>query len=126
MCRMSSQDQTTANQSVTPQRDERLATHDILETAAADGSFGEFLAAVRASGSESFLRGAELITVFMPTNEAFAAYAGPSRNSDNLGELVRSHVMQGAWTVEDLSKSASLKTLTGAQLPIEKEGRRFA
>lgn len=47
---------------------------DILAVAAAEGDLGTFLAALEAAGIMDGLHGAGPFTVFVPTDEAFAAY----------------------------------------------------
>ena len=46
---------------------------DIVDTAAAAGSFTTFLAAAEAAGLVGTLKGEGPLTVFAPTDEAFAA-----------------------------------------------------
>ena len=49
-----------------------MAEMDIVDTAIAAGNFTTLLAAVQAAGLEDALRGEGPLTVFAPTDEAFA------------------------------------------------------
>lgn len=122
---MSYQEQTTQNQTVDDDRDETLATHDLLDTAAADGNFTRFLAAVSAAGLESLLRGPDLYTIFIPENDAFQdveASLGRDLDPGRIPDLVRYHMAPGALTAEELAVSQSLKTLQGESLRFESDG----
>lgn len=110
---MSSQDQTTQNQTVDGDIDESLATHSLLDTASAAGGFSNFLAAAASAGLDSLLSGPDLYTVFLPGNDAFPAGEAPS-NVD----LVRHHMTPGALTAEELTASGRVKTLHGDSLSI--------
>jgi len=107
---MSSQDQNSANQTVSPILDDRNATHDILTTAMADGRFSALLAAVQGAKLEGVLQDPELVTVFAPLKGVIE------------GKDIRHHVMRGAVTDADLRTTNQVKMSDGATLPIERDG----
>ena len=56
-----------------PPADEAMASKDIVDTAIGAGNFKTLVAAVEAAGLVDALKGAGPLTVFAPTDEAFAA-----------------------------------------------------
>lgn len=126
---MSAQDQTTANQTVTPDIDARNATQDILATATADGRFTELLAAVHGAGLEAVLQDPELVTVFAPSDEAIRQGNTDvflrlmhRETRDQLAAVLRHHVLRGAVSAADLNTTDHVKMIDGTQLPIERDG----
>lgn len=95
-------------------------TTDIVETAAAAGSFTTLLAAAQAAGLVDVLKGEGPLTVFAPTDEAFSALPAGTvetllkpENKDQLAAILKLHVIAGQKV-----KSADLagKTLTAETL----------
>src|SRR6185312_11214521 len=117
---MSSQDQTTKDQTVSEDVDRRLSTMNLLDTMSADPSLAEFLAAIRATGLQGNLGGPNLLTVLAPCNAAFE-HIGRAIDPAMIGELARTHVLQGSWTAPELVRSGSVKTLQGGTLEIHAE-----
>jgi len=113
---MSYQEQTTRDQTVAPIRDDRLATHDLIETLAADGNFELFVAALKTAGLEGHLRGPDLSTLFAPSDQAWDRIGAADPNK--LGDIVRHHVAPGARTIADLRKSDTVPTLEGTPLTV--------
>lgn len=81
----------------------KKAKSDIVETAAAAGSFSTLLAAAEAAGLVGALKGDGPLTVFAPTDEAFAALPEGTvetllkpENKDALAGVLKLHVIAGA------------------------------
>lgn len=79
------------------------AKPDIVETAAAAGSFSTLLAAAEAAGLVEALKGDGPLTVFAPTDEAFAALPDGTvetllqpENKAALAGILKLHVIAGA------------------------------
>ncbi len=85
------------------------AAMDIVDTAIAAGSFNTLLAAVQAAGLEEALRGEGPLTVFAPTDEAFAALPAGTLDSlladtETLTNILLYHVAEGKLTAEDIAE----------------------
>jgi uncharacterized surface protein with fasciclin (FAS1) repeats len=103
------------------------AAADIVDTAAAAGSFNTLVAAVKAAGLESTLRGPGPFTVFAPTDAAFAAL--PAGTVDNLLKpenkaqlvaILTYHVLAGKTKSGEIAgKSLNPATVNGAALAID-------
>lgn len=96
---------------------------DIVETAAAAGNFTTLLAAAEAADLVGALKGAGPITVFAPTDEAFAklpegTVAALLNDKDALTAILTYHVVPGAVTAEQVVKLTSAATLNGKELTI--------
>ena len=79
------------------------AKADIVDTAAAAGSFSTLLAAAEAAGLVGALKGDGPLTVFAPTDEAFAALPAGTvetllqpENKDALAGVLKLHVIAGS------------------------------
>ena len=105
---------------------------DILAVAAAEGDLGTFLAALDAAGIMDGLHGAGPFTVFVPTDEAFAAYLAESgmdqaalfADPDALKELLDNHVVAKS-EPSDMVMQMDGQTFTAASgelLHVEVEG----
>ena len=106
---------------------------DIVDTAAEAGSFQTLLAAVRAAGLETVLRGEGPFTVFAPTNDAFAKLPDGTvdtllkpENKDALVGVLTYHVVPGRHTAKDIMAmikkdggKTTLKTVEGEDLTFE-------
>lgn len=100
---------------------------DIVDTAVAAESFSTLVAAVQAAGLETVLRGDGPLTVFAPTDEAFAEV--PKFLTDKLltppykaqlGLILKYHVVAGAVEAADiLAKTSNPETVLGATLSID-------
>lgn len=95
---------------------------DIVETAQAAGSFTTLLAAADAAGLVDALKGEGPLTVFAPTDEAFAALPAGTvetllkpENKDALAGILKLHVIAGAKVkAGDLTgKTITATTLNG-------------
>lgn len=79
------------------------ASSDIVDTAIAAGSFSTLLAAAEAAGLVGALKGDGPLTVFAPTDEAFAALPAGTvetllmpENKEALAGILKLHVIAGA------------------------------
>ena len=98
---------------------------DIVGTAEAAGQFKTLLAAVKAAGLANALKGEGPLTVFAPTDEAFAALPDGTvadllrpENRDRLAAILKYHVVAG----EIYLGGQRTKTLQGSQLDIRPNG----
>lgn len=100
------------------------ATKDIVETAAAAGSFNTLLAAVKAGGLVHTLKGHGPFTVFAPTDEAFAALPEGTveslllpENKNQLVAILTYHVVPAKVLSGDIvGKKANVRTVNGEKL----------
>ena len=98
-------------------------TLDIVETATAAGNFKTLLAAAEAAGLVDALKGDDLLTVFAPTDEAFAALPEGTveallQDTETLAAILTYHVVPGAVRAEQVVKISSAETLNGASVTI--------
>jgi uncharacterized surface protein with fasciclin (FAS1) repeats len=98
-------------------------SHDIVDTAVAAGSFNTLVAAVQAAGLVDALKADGPLTVFAPTDEAFAKLPEGTveslllpENIDRLQAILTYHVVAGKVLSTDLSDGASAATLQGSDL----------
>lgn len=96
---------------------------DIVDTAAAAGSFETLLAAATAAGLVDTLKGDGPFTVFAPTDEAFAALPegtveGLLEDTDALTAILLYHVVPGKVMSTDLSDGMMAATVNGAEVTI--------
>ncbi|GIT90668.1 beta-Ig-H3/fasciclin [Jannaschia pagri] len=102
---------------------------DIVDTAAAAGSFSTLLAAAEAGGLVETLKGDGPLTVFAPTDEAFAALPEGTvesllepANQDQLVQILSYHVVPGAVMSGDLTDGMEAATANDMTLTIGTEG----
>jgi len=99
---------------------------DIVDTAAAAGSFGTLLSAAQAAGIADQLRGPGPMTLFAPTDEAFAKLPPGtldrlSQNPEMLRSVLTYHVVPAAVDADALRNTVGqLPTLQGT--PLEYNG----
>lgn len=107
-------------------------TIDLLDTAAANGSFATFGKAIELAGLGDTLRGAGPFTVFAPTDAAFEAMA-PGKlealfqpeNKPELASLVNYHLLRGQQKLADLGKWDAARTMHGQMTPIARGEEGF-
>ncbi|QWF31441.1 fasciclin domain-containing protein [Pseudoalteromonas sp. SiA1] len=98
---------------------------DIVDVAAANGSFSTLVAAVKAAGLVDTLKGDGPFTVFAPTDEAFAKLpAGTvenllkSENKDKLTAILTYHVVSGKVMAADVVKLDNATTVQGQSVNV--------
>ena len=100
-------------------------TQNIVETAAAAGSFNTLLTAAKAAGLAEALSTGEY-TVFAPTDEAFnkvdkavIAELLKPENKDQLAAILKYHVVEGKVMASDAAKLTGAPTLNGQRLALD-------
>ncbi|MDB4307837.1 fasciclin domain-containing protein [Gammaproteobacteria bacterium] len=98
---------------------------DIVDVAAGAGSFNTLVAAVKAAGLVDALKGDGPLTVFAPTDAAFAALPAGTldslllpENKDQLASILLYHVVSGKVMSADLSGTINAATLQGDTIEI--------
>lgn len=96
---------------------------DIVDTAIADGRFTTLVAAVEAAGLVDALKAEGPLTVFAPTDEAFAALPEGTIEAlladiPALTEILLFHVVEGKVMAADVVELASAMTLQGQYVDI--------
>ncbi len=102
------------------------ATPNILQIAIGSEDHTTLAAAVQAAELENVLVNAGPLTVFAPTDEAFAALPEGTleellkpENKQTLANIVTSHAAPGKFTVEQLADGMQLYQATGHYIPVE-------
>lgn len=102
------------------------ADKNIPETAAAAGTFKTLLAAAKAGGLVGALSGEKPLTVFAPTDEAFAKLPAGTvetllkpENKQKLVDILTYHVVAGRVYSEDAVAAKTAKTLQGSAIGIK-------
>jgi len=101
--------------------------NNIVETAAAAGSFTTLLAAAEAAGLVDVLQSEGPFTVFAPTDEAFAALPEGTveallADPDALREILLYHVVAGRVLASDVVGLNSAETVQGSSIAISIDG----
>tara|TARA_R100001143_G_scaffold61471_2_gene62305 strand:- start:6917 stop:7414 length:498 start_codon:yes stop_codon:yes gene_type:complete len=99
---------------------------DIVDTAKSAGSFNTLLAAATAAGLVDTLKGPGPLTVFAPTDEAFAALPAGTvedllkpENKETLIKILTYHVVPGNVMAADLQDGMMAKTVEGSDVTID-------
>lgn len=99
---------------------------DIVDVAAANGSFNTLVAAVKAAGLVDTLKGDGPFTVFAPTDDAFAKLPAGTvemllkpENKDKLVDILTYHVVSGKVMSTDVVKVDSAATVQGQMLMVK-------
>ena len=100
---------------------------DIVATAADAGTFTTLLAAAEAAGLVEALQAEGPLTVFAPTDEAFAALPegtveGLLADTEALTAILTYHVVEGAVLSGDLSDGMEAATLNGEAITVSIDG----
>lgn len=100
-------------------------TATILETAQASGDFETLLAAAKAAGLVEALAGSGPLTVFAPSDEAFAELPEGTlesllnpENRESLRTVLLHHVISGDVSLSELLRAPQLSTLAGQRLRV--------
>jgi uncharacterized surface protein with fasciclin (FAS1) repeats len=98
---------------------------DIVDTAANNSDFSTLVAAVKAAGLVDALKADGPLTVFAPTNEAFAKLPAGTveslllpENKDKLVQILTYHVVAGEVMAADVVKLTSATTLEGSDITV--------
>jgi uncharacterized surface protein with fasciclin (FAS1) repeats len=105
---------------------EAQPTMNIVELAESSGSFTTLLAAAEAAGLAEALSTAE-VTVFAPTDEAFAALPEGTveallADTEKLSAILQYHVVPGTVTAAELVTMPAATTLQGETLEVSTDG----
>ena len=97
---------------------------DIVDTAVAAGSFKTLVTAVKEAGLVEALKGPGPLTVFAPTDEAFAklpkgALEGLLADKEKLAAVLKYHVVPGKVMAADVVKLKEAKSLQGQTIAIQ-------
>lgn len=102
---------------------------DIVDTAVEAGSFTTLVAAVQAAGLVDALKGDGPLTVFAPTDEAFAKLPAGTvgnllkpENKDQLVAILTYHVVPGKYKAKKVVKADTLESLNGASINVSVQG----
>ena len=100
------------------------APKDIIETAAAAGTFKTLAIALEAAGLVQTLKGPGPFTVFAPTDAAFAKLAKADldallKDKAKLTAVLAYHVFAGNSNSADLRQLKDLSTVNGARMKID-------
>jgi transforming growth factor-beta-induced protein len=101
---------------------------DIVETAAAAGTFSTLASLLDETGLTAALKGAGPFTVFAPSDQAFEAFeaANPgvleSLTTEQAGEVLKYHVVSGSVAAADLVSGSLVVTLNGLPFAVDLEG----
>jgi uncharacterized surface protein with fasciclin (FAS1) repeats len=100
-----------------------VSRSNIVQTAAAAGQFKTLIKLVKLAGLGGALAGKGPLTVFAPTDAAFAkvpasTVAALEHNRAKLRAVLLYHVVQGKITAAQLVKRHSVKTLNGQSLSV--------
>lgn len=98
---------------------------DIVDTAASNEDFSTLVAAVKAAGLVDALKGEGPLTVFAPTNAAFAKLPAGTveslllpENKDKLVQILTYHVVAGKVMAADVVNVSSAATLEGSSVTV--------
>jgi len=100
---------------------------NIVQTAAAAPQFSTLVKLVKAAGLTGALSGTAKLTVFAPTNAAFAkvprsTLAALGKNKALLKKVLLYHVVSGDLPASQVVKRHAIKTLEGANVKITVKG----
>jgi transforming growth factor-beta-induced protein len=106
-----------------------LPRANIVDTAKSAGTFKTLLAAAQAAGLVDALSGKEPLTVFAPTDAAFAKLPAGTvenllkhENKEKLAAILTLHVVSGRRLAKDVLAARELATLNGKSLKIAMSG----
>lgn len=107
------------------------ASLDLLDTAAANGSFKVLGRAIDAAGLADALRGPGPFTLLAPTDAAFEALPPGAldrlfdpAHRDELAALLKYHVLRGRRSSTDIGRWKAASTVHGQSVPVQlRDGR---
>ncbi len=117
----------TSIASASPARATAMGQKNIVQTAVAAGQFTTLVSLVKQAGLVGALSGKGQLTVFAPTDAAFAkvpkaTLAKLAKNKAQLRAVLLYHVVKGKVTAAQASRLTSAKTLEGGSLSIRVTG----
>jgi len=116
----------TATMAPEPTAEPEMMEKDIVDIAAEDGRFTTLVAAVQAAGLVDALKGEGPLTVFAPTDDAFAALPEGTVEAlladiPALTDILLYHVVEGKVMAADVVELSQAQTLQGQYLDIAVE-----
>lgn len=107
--------------------DTTTSGQSLTDVAAENPQLTQLVQALEAAGMTSALEEAGPLTVFAPNNDAFAGLDQADltellTNPQQLGDILRYHVVEGAVTSSDLEDGQTLTTLEGSDLTVSVDG----
>jgi uncharacterized surface protein with fasciclin (FAS1) repeats len=102
---------------------------DIVDTALADQSCRDFISVLQSADLVDYLKSSGPVTVFVPTDEAFAMLPAGSllewekpANREHLRRIVRAHILHGAHLAKEISTMMTLEAVDGQALRVHSDG----
>jgi uncharacterized surface protein with fasciclin (FAS1) repeats len=102
-----------------------VATANLIDTAVADGRFSTLKAALDAAGLTVFFQWDNKLTVFAPTDEAFAKLPEGTveellkpKNKDLLVEILSYHVASGQFELPDALQASDIEVVKGGSVDV--------
>ena len=125
-CGGSSSSSTTAPAATSYSAAAPMGGSNIVQTAVAAGEFKTLVSLVKQAGLAGALSAPGQLTVFAPTDAAFAKVPKATltelaRNTARLKQVLLYHVVKGDVTAAQVVKLTSAKTLEGSAVPIRVE-----
>jgi uncharacterized surface protein with fasciclin (FAS1) repeats len=125
-CGSSSSSSTTAPAATSSSAAAPMGGSDIVQTAVAAGEFKTLVSLVKQAGLAGALSAPGQLTVFAPTDAAFAKVPNATltelaHNTAKLKQVLLYHVVKGDVTAAQVVKLTSAKTLEGSAVPIRVE-----
>jgi uncharacterized surface protein with fasciclin (FAS1) repeats len=113
--------------SATAHRSAKMTEPNIVALAASSPQLSTLVSLVKSAGLVKALSGSTKLTVFAPTNAAFAKVPKATlnklaHNKKLLASVLEYHVVKGALTAAQIEKKTSLKTLEGASVTVKVKG----
>jgi uncharacterized surface protein with fasciclin (FAS1) repeats len=113
--------------SATAHRSAKMSEPNIVTLAASNPQLSTLVKLVKSAGLVKALSGSTKLTVFAPTNAAFAKVPKATlntlaHNKKLLAKVLEYHVVKGALTAAQIEKKSSLKTLEGASVTVKVKG----
>jgi uncharacterized surface protein with fasciclin (FAS1) repeats len=110
--------------SATAHRSAKMSQPNIVALAASSPQLSTLVTLVKSAGLVKALSGSTKLTVFAPTNAAFAKVPKATlnklaHNKKLLAAVLEYHVVKGALTAAQIEKKTSLNTLEGASLAVK-------
>ena len=119
----------TSIATASPAKTTAMGQKNIVQTAVAAGQFKTLVSLVKQAGLVGALSGKGPLTVFAPTDAAFAkvpkaTLAALAKNKAELKAVLLYHVVKGDVTAAQASMLTSATTLEGASVPIRVSGTK--